>query len=496
MTRSFLRSGAMVLGLGLASAGAYTAMPPLTNVEAAPVHSVAAAAPVSGPGRVVTEGFADVVAKVTPAVVTIRVESKATPQMTQFPQFPEGSPFGDLFGQRGRGGRQMPLPPQRGLGSGVIVSQDGYILTNNHVVHGADVIKVVLNDRREFTAKVVGTDPQSDLAVVKIDAKDLPAVTFADSSNVEVGDRVLALGNPFGLGQTVTSGMVSALGRATLGLEYQDFIQTDAAINPGNSGGALVDVKGRLVGINTAILSRSGGFQGIGFAIPSDLARSVMKQLVSSGKVVRGYLGVQIQDIDPELADAFKLQDRSGAIVAEGVPGAPAAKAGLKSGDVITEFDGEKVVDGRRLKLAVAEVRPGKDVTVKVLREGKPVEIKVAVGELPGKGASASRSDSGQLDSDEGTLNGVGVGDLDPQMRREFDIPSKVQGVLVTEVEPSSKAAEAGLQPGDVIQEINQQTVRTADDAIRMTENPESKKTLLRIWSRGGTRYLVVDETE
>lgn len=457
--------------------------------------------------------YAPVVKKVAPSVVKVEVTERAkdipAPDMPQFfndPMFRRffgdqfgGPGFGDGSGNpHGRNPNMMRRPPQSGLGSGVIVSTDGYILTNNHVVHDADVIKVTFADQRELTAKVVGADPQSDLAVIKVDAKDLPAITFADSAKVEVGDRVLAIGNPFGIGQTVTSGMVSALGRATLGLDYEDFIQTDAAINPGNSGGALVDVKGRLVGVNTAILSRSGGFQGIGFAIPSDLARSVMQQLVETGKVVRGYIGVAIQDINSELADAFKLKEHSGALIAEVVPGGPAAKAGLKSGDIITELGGEKVTDSRRLKLAVADIRPGKEVTAKVLRDGKPTELKVTVGELSKKGGSArsDRSGGGSRDNDEGTLNGVGVADLEPQMRREFDVPSKVQGVIVTEVDPNSAAAQAGLQPGDVIQEINHQPVRTAEDAVKMTENPESKKTLLRVWSHRGTRFVVVDETD
>ena len=447
--------------------------------------------------------YAPVVKKVAPSVVQVQVTERARnapqPEMPEFFNDPRWRRFfGEQFSDPRRGGMppQFRHPPQEGLGSGVIVSADGYVLTNNHVVSGADVIKVVLNDRREFTAKVIGTDPASDLAVIKIEAKELPAVTFADSSKVEVGDRVLAVGNPFGLGQTVTSGMVSALGRATLGLDYQDFIQTDAAINPGNSGGALVDVRGRLVGINTAILSRSGGFQGIGFAIPSDLVRSVMQQLVETGKVVRGYMGVSIQDVNPELADAFNLSETAGAIVAEVVPGSPAAKAGVQTGDVITAINGTKVVDGRRLRLAVADVRPGTEAKVQVLREGKTLDLAVKVGELPGKGGLSAGNRGEGAGTDEGTLNGVGVADLEPQLRREFNIPSRVQGVLVTEVEPTSKAAEAGLQPGDVIQEINQQPVRTADDAIKMTESEENKKTLLRIWSRGGTRYIVVDETE
>ncbi|PTY02460.1 peptidase S1 [Opitutaceae bacterium EW11] len=446
--------------------------------------------------------YAPVVKRVSPSVVKVEVTERAkdvpAPDLPPFLSDPAlrqffGIPFD---GNSGRGGRMLRQPPQEGLGSGVIVSTDGYILTNNHVVHDADVIKVTLGDQRELTAKVVGTDPQSDLAVIKVDAKDLPAITFADSARVEVGDHVLAIGNPFGIGQTVTGGMVSAVGRATLGLDYEDFIQTDAAINPGNSGGALVDVKGRLVGINTAILSRSGGFQGIGFAIPSDLARSVMQQLVETGKVVRGYLGVAIQDINPELADAFKLKEHSGALVAEVVPGAPAAKAGLKTGDVVTEFGGEKVVDSRRLKLAVADIRPGKEVTAKVLRDGKPVELKITVGEAPRKNPLTG-SDNGQgSSSDQGTLNGVGVADLDQRMRQEFDIPTKIQGVIITEVDPNSASAKAGLQPGDVIQEINHQPVRTAEEAVKMTEDPASKKTLLRIWNRRGIRFVVVDETQ
>jgi serine protease Do len=451
--------------------------------------------------------FAPVVKRVAPSVVKVEVTERArnvpAPDMPGFFNDPAWRQF---FGEQGipapRGGRRgsnnlMPQPRQEGVGSGVIVSTDGYILTNNHVVHDADTIKVTVADQRELTAKVIGTDPQSDLAVIKVDGKDLPAITFADSTKVEVGDQVLAIGNPFGIGQTVTSGMVSALGRANMGLDYEDFIQTDAAINPGNSGGALVDVKGRLVGINTAILSRSGGFQGIGFAIPSTMAKNVMQQLVETGKVVRGYVGVMVQDITSELADAFELKDATrGALVAEVVPGSPASKAGLKSGDVIVELGGSTVTDARRLKLAVAQIPPGKEITVKVIRDNKPTELKLTVGNLSKNSGQASNGKPGTPGEDEGTLNGVGVADLDPQMRREFDIPSKVQGVIVTEVDPTSAAAEAGVQPGDVIQEINRQPVRTAEDAVKMTENPESKKTLLRIWTRRGIRFLVIDETE
>lgn len=456
--------------------------------------------------RVDTTSYSPIIKRIAPSVVKVLVTERAKniPAL-DMPPFFDDPMFRQFFGDqqfggggrgRGQGRGTYRQPQQEGLGSGVIVSTDGYVLTNNHVVNGADVIKITLADGRELTAKVVGTDPQSDLAVIKVDAKDLPAITFTDSDKVEVGDRVLAIGNPFGIGQTVTSGMVSGLGRATLGLDYEDFIQTDAAINPGNSGGALIDVQGRLVGVNTAILSRSGGSQGIGFAIPSNLARNVMEQLVANGKVMRGYLGVMLQDLTPELVDAFKLSAKTGALVGDVVPGGPAAKAGLKSGDVITQFNGKKVNDGRHLKLTVANVAPNTEVAVLVLREGKPTELKIKLSENTGKNAfSKERGKSSSKVEDNGTLDGVGVGDLDPQMRREFDIPAKVQGALVTEVDPSSVAASAGLQPGDVIQEINQHPVRSAADAVKLTETTESPKTLLKVWSQRGTRYIVVDES-
>jgi serine protease Do len=463
--------------------------------------------PIPRSEHVDTTSYSPVVKRVAPSVVKVLVTERAKNVPAQeMPPFFDDPMFRQFFGDqsggngRGRSRGTYRQPQQEGLGSGVIVSTDGYVLTNNHVVNGADVIKVTLADGRELTAKVVGTDPQSDIAVVKVDAKDLPAITFTDSDKIEVGDRVLAIGNPFGIGQTVTSGMVSGLGRATMGLDYEDFIQTDAAINPGNSGGALVDVQGRLVGVNTAILSRSGGSQGIGFAIPSNLARNVMEQLVKGGKVVRGYLGVSLQDLTPELVDAFKLKTREGALVSDVVPGSPAAKAGVKSGDVLTDFNGKKILDGRHLKLTVANVAPNTETPLVVLRDGKSVELKVKIGENTGKHphGSADNDDSDKKssnDNDTGTLNGVGVGDLDPQVRREFDIPAKVQGAIVTDVDPTSAGATAGLQPGDVILEINHHPVRSADDAVKLTEKTETKKTLLKIWSQRGIRYVIVDES-
>ena len=471
--------------------------------------------PVSATNSPLGPSYAPIVKRVAPSVVKVLVTERAKnvqmselPPMFNDPQFRQffGIPFDDSQGAPRRG-RSIPQQPQQeGLGSGVIVSADGYVLTNNHVVNGADTIKVSLNDGRELTAKVIGTDPQTDLAVVKIDAKNLPAITFADSDTVEVGDRVLAVGNPFGIGQTVTSGMVSGLGRATMDLDYQDFIQTDAAINPGNSGGALVDAEGRLVGINTAILSRSGGSQGIGFAIPSNLAHNVMEQLTSNGKVVRGYLGVEVQNISPELAEQFKLSANNGALVADVVAGGPAAKGGLRGGDVITRFDGKSVTDARKLKLAVANVAPGTKVAAEVVRDGKTLNLDIAVTERPsdkvlaqnrtrGAGRDRGTDSSPSTSDDSGTLNGVGVADLDAQARREFDVPAGIRGAIVTEVDPNCAAAAVGLQPGDVIQEINRQPVRTSADAVKLTEKTDTKKTLLRIWNQSGSHYLVVDET-
>jgi serine protease Do len=442
--------------------------------------------------------FAPVVKKVAPAVVKI-VTTTTIKHTGAEPDFGFNDPFwrhffGDQFGQM-QPHRQFGPERERGLGSGVIVSKDGYILTNNHVVDSADEVKVSLTDGREFTAKVIGRDPKSDIAVVKIDAKELPTVPLADSDKVQVGDVVLAIGNPFGVGQTVTSGIISATGRGNMGIEdYEDFIQTDAAINPGNSGGALVDAEGRLIGINTAILSRSGGNQGIGFAIPSDLAHNVMDSLVKYGHVTRGYLGVMIQDITPALASQFKLKDsQQGALVGDVVPKGPADKAGLRDGDVIMSFDGRKVTDSRHLKLIVAETKPDSTVPVQILRDGLTKTVEVTVKQLPGTEqlAKADRNNG----EDTGTLNGVGVEDLNRQARQQFNIPESVKGAVVTEVRPDSASAEAGLKPGDVIQEINRHPVTSATDAVQLTETAKDKHTLLRVWSDGGSHYVVVDES-
>jgi serine protease Do len=442
--------------------------------------------------------FAPIVKRVAPGVVKIVVTTKATNVSA-----PEGFGFNDPFWRHFFGdqfGRQMPnhqfnTPREHGLGSGVIVTKDGYILTNNHVVDNADEVKVTLQDGREFTAKVIGRDPKSDVAVIKIDAKDLPVVPMADSDKAQVGDIVLAIGNPFGVGQTVTTGIVSATGRGNLGIEdYEDFIQTDAAINPGNSGGALVDAEGRLIGINTAIYSRSGGNQGIGFAIPSDLARNVMDSLIQYGHVTRGYLGVMIQDVTPELAKEFRLKEMTGALVGDVVAKGPADKAGFKDGDVVLDWNGKKVTDSRHLKLTVGETKPGTTVPVRILRDGSSKTLEVTVQQQPGSEELAKNNTPNG--SDNGTLNGVGVSDLDQQTRQELKLPDNVKGVVITDVKPDSPAAEAGLKQGDVIESINRHPVKTADEAVRLTENTKDKITLLRIWSNGGSHYVVVDETK
>jgi serine protease Do len=435
--------------------------------------------------------FAPIVRKVAPSVVKVFVTMKETenpmsnPDMEFFRRF-----FGD------NGLSQMnpgESPTEHGLGSGVIVSPDGYILTNNHVVSKASEIQVALNDGRQFTAKVIGTDPKTDVALIKINAENLPAVTLTDSSKVEIGDVVLAIGNPFGIGQTVTKGIVSAKDRTTSGDGDEDFIQTDAAINPGNSGGALVDTEGRLIGINSAILTRSGGNQGIGFAVPSDLCRWVMDSLVKNGHVERGLLGVIIQNLTPDLARAFKLDRTNGALVGDVTPGSPADKAGLESGDVITQFNGQTIQDASQLKLRVAETAPGSKVAVTVNRNGTDKTLDVILGNTPENGVAQRNESNGAVRKE--ALAGVGVADLDQNTRSELNIPQNVHGALISQVAPDSPAYEAGLRTGDVITELNHQPVKNAQDAVADTEKTTGNETLVKVWTKTGSHYLVVGES-
>lgn len=437
--------------------------------------------------------FAPIVKMVGPAVVQVSVVAESEQMTANLPSWMDDPRWRRFFGIPDDFEERQPRREERGAGSGVIVSSDGYILTNNHVVENAVEIEVGLSDRRTVMAEIVGTDPDTDLAVIKIDLEDLPSVTFADSETLEVGDTVLAVGNPFGLGQTVTSGIVSGLGRQTLGLGYEDFIQTDAAINPGNSGGALIDTQGRLVGINTAILSRSGGFMGIGFAIPSNLARNIMQQLVTHGEVVRGFLGFIGRDLTREMAPSFDLsEDELGTLVDDVTEDSPAERAGLQPGDIITHINGRKMESFRELRFAIADVRPGNDITLTVIRDGEEMEIEATVGsreEILAGGPS--------MQEEEGALEGVSVSNIEPRARQRYGIPARVQGALVVEVDPDSAAADVGLREGHVIVEINRQRVRDAEDAVELTEvMPEDGRTLLRVFSaRFGFRYIVVDES-
>ena len=470
----------------------HASVPPKINVQSAPLSRETKT----------TTSFAPVIKQVAPSVVniystkTVRVNPRLMPFFDDpfLRRFFGGDPNEDPQGNR----RRPRTREEQSLGSGVIVSEDGYILTNNHVVDGADEIKVVLaDDKKEFPAKLIGSDPQTDVAVLKVDGKKLPAVTTADSDQLEVGDVVLAIGNPFGIGQTVTMGIVSAMGRGGFGVvDYEDFIQTDASINPGNSGGALVDAEGRLVGLNTFIISRSGGNQGVGFAVPINLARSVMERLTRDGKVVRGFLGVKLQPlVTAELAKQFGLPDQNGALISEVMPDTPAAKAGLKEGDFIVEFDGKKVSDNRHLRLMASQTAPKTKVTLKVVRDGKDKTFTVTLDELSDKQTAQGMRKSGSPDIGEDALDGVEVSDLDAQLRREFDIPANVRGAVVTNVDEDAPAYRAELRAGDVVLEIDRKPVRNADDAVKLSKDLKSS-VLLRVWSKGGSRYLVVDNTK
>jgi serine protease Do len=443
-------------------------------------------APAAG-GAKSTISFAPIARKVAPSVVQIFV--KANPENQ-----PSNSDLDKLrrfFGNRLFGLNPGRSLPQRALGSGVIVSSDGYILTNNHVVKNASEIQVALMDHRTFPAEVIGTDPRTDIGFLKIKADHLPAITFTNSDSLDVGDVVLAIGDPFGIGQTVTEGIVSAKNRVTSSEMDQDFIQTDAAINPGNSGRALVDIQGRLVGINTAILSGSGGNQGIGFAIPSNLCLWVMDSLVKKGLVERGLLGVTIQDLTPELARAFNTDRTSGALVADVPPGGPAENAGIKTGDVIVEFNGKPIENSSQLKLLVAETPPGTKVGVGIVRNGAQQVVEVGL-----QGLSNEEPASVKLEAptQKGSLSGVTVTDLDRKVRNELKVPPNIEGVLVTDVSPYSAAYDAGLRPGDVIVEINRSPIKSGDEAVAITQKASGGQTLIRVWRQGTSHYDIVND--
>jgi len=382
----------------------------------------------------------------------------------------------------------------------VIVSPDGYILTANHVISGAEEIMIGLGtELRKYKAKKVGTDPGTDVALLKIDEKNLPGITFADSDKARAGDIVLAVGNPFGLRQTVTMGIISALGRGGMGIvDYENFIQTDAAINMGNSGGALVDIKGELLGINTAIFSRSGGNQGVGFAIPANLARDVMQSLREKGRVVRGYIGASVQPLTPELAEAMKLKAQpTGALVGEVAPKSPSEKAGIKTGDVITAVNGKKVSDARELRLMIGSMAPGTKVQIEVNREGQKKMFGVELAEMPAgateEGPEASPEESAQPEKTT-VFGGVAVADITDDIRTALNLPKDVQGAVIAEIDADSPAGKAGLREGDVIQEVNKQPVKNAKDLVVISKKLKAnEKILLRVYSQGRSGYVALE---
>lgn len=438
----------------------------------------------------VRTSYADVVSKTTPAVVQITAFSRGGAGDRT-----SGIPFDDLIPQDIPRGEQRP---SRGFGSGVLVKDDGTILTNHHVIEGADRINVEMTDGRSFDATVVGSDPPSDLAVLKVDAQGLPFLKLGDSDAVRIGDIVLAIGNPLGIGQTVTSGIISAKSRRT-GLSdesgsFQDFLQTDAPINQGNSGGALVNVNGELIGINSQILSRSGGNIGIGFAIPSNMAKSVMDQLIETGEVRRGMLGVNIQDISSDLAEALKLESTRGVVISNVQKNSAADTAGLKRGDIIRKINGEEVEDGNFLRNKVAGTLPGTAVKLLIVRDGREQEVSVTLGEYKAEQASERREGQQQPEepSDDGGKLGITLQPLSPEAADRLNLPPEVRGLLITNVDPGGPAAEKGLRRGDVVMEINREMVDTLEGARAAISRSGDRAVLLLVSRRGQTFFVSV----
>jgi serine protease Do len=431
-----------------------------------------------------SDALAEVSNVVQPSVVNISTTSVVTME-----ENPGGDLFNDPFFRHFFGdqfGHEKRKYKSAALGSGVIITDNGYILTNNHVVKGADEIKVILSDKREFKGKIVGTDPRTDLAVVKIKAENLPAATLGESSTLKTGDIVLAVGTPFGLNSTVTMGIVSAVGRSNVGIaDYEDFIQTDAAINPGNSGGALVNTSGQVVGINTAIFSTSGGYMGIGFAIPSDMAKAVMDSIIKHGRVIRGWLGVNIQDLTPDIAKSLGVKRETGALVADVVKDSPADKAGLKRGDVIIALDGKTVENATSLRNMVTAAAPGQSVKFKLLRGGKELTVTAVLSEL-------KESKAVKKVEYENALKGITVQELTASLRDRIGAPENLRGVAITNIDEDSPA-QGILQPGDVILEVNRREVKTIKEYSEAVSKIGKKDTvLLLIYRDGGTIYITM----
>ncbi len=438
-------------------------------------------------------------ARVTPAVVNVTVASKSNvqqggpegmPDMQQF--FGPGNPFGRQF--------NFPSQPQNrmehGLGSGVIISPDGYIVTNNHVIEGAVDIRVTMSDKQVLSAKLVGADPLTDLAVIKVNGNNLPSVPWGNSASLHPGQTVLAFGNPYGYRFTVTRGIISALNRPNPDPSDRrkpgEFIQTDAAINPGNSGGALVDARGELIGINTFLISSSGSFSGMGFAIPSQIVQPTVDTIIRDGKVTHAYIGIQISDVTPDNAKFFQMNKAEGALISEVEPDAPGAKAGLRTGDVITELDGKSVTDAGQLQMAVGQKRPGETIQLQIVRDSKLMSVAVKLEALSGeKGTEVAGSEHGK------GRWGLSLGDLTADARNELQTEGSVHGAIVENVRPGSPADNAGLQRGDVVVEVNRHSVKSAAEAAQALSNvPNGQDALVLVWSNGGSTFRVLHPSE
>jgi len=491
------------------SAVAIAALAALVTYEtakplAARASVAAAAAPLddSSVGALLSldQAMETLAARVTPAIVNVAVTSKSKPDMAEQQQIPDdmqqffGQGFGQFFGPHGRPQPQI----EHGIGSGVIISPDGYIVTNNDVIDGAVDIRVTMSNRKTMKAKLVGADPLTDLAVLKVDGGSLPSIPLGDSTALHPGQTVLAFGNPLGFRFTVTRGIVSALNRPN---PYSDnarkpgeFIQTDAAINPGNSGGPLVNAHGEVVGINTFLVSSTGAFSGMGFAIPAQIVKPTVDTLIRDGKVTHGYMGIGISDVTPENSKFFDVSDASGAVVTQVESGSPAAKGGLKVGDVITELDGKKVSDAGELQVEVGQKTPGTTIKLEVVRDGKNVNVPVtleAMGSRDKQGNEVSENDHGKMHW------GVGLGDITPDIREQLQAPKDLHGAVIEQVQPGSPADNAGLQRGDVIVQVNRHDVQSASDVQQALGSvPKGKDALILVWSNGGNTFRVLHAPE
>ncbi len=492
---------APVLALAMAASfGAYRFFTP-TAAQAAVAEPAAAALDANSvqPLLSLDQAMETLAARVTPAVVNVVVTSRSKAQ----PVSEEGDDMSQFFGQFfGQNGPMMPMPmrPQprveHGLGSGVIISPNGYIVTNDHVVKDATDIRVTLNDRRILPAKLVGADPLTDLAVLKVDGSNLPSVPWGDSTELKPGETVLAFGNPYGMRFTVTRGIVSGLNRPNPDSDDPrkpgEFIQTDAAINPGNSGGPLVNARGEVVGLNTFLISPSGSFSGMGFAIPSQIVRPTVDTLIKDGKVEHARMGIGITDVTPENAKFFHLSSASGALVSQVDADSPGGKAGLKVGDVITKLDAQKVEDAGQLQVLVEEQHPGDKVTLEVARDGKQLSLPVTLGSMEDhRGVSAAAENHGKA------RWGLGLSDLTPEMRQQLQVPDSVQGAVVEQVQPGSSADNAGLQQGEVILQVNRHDVKDAAQVQQaLSAVPKGQDALVLVWGNGGSTFRVLHAPE